>query len=271
MRANKIEKEVSGCSGGRAAATTAKAWLSVTTRRGGRARLARAAGSSVSRVTRAMQPRSRASRRVSACGRMRRPLGAAVSIGVTRSTTSPAATKPSSGEASTTAASWPLAANVIRRSRSAWPAPCARQSRQSGAASVPSSASQRALARCRPWSAWVTTTRRGLLAVARPCQAAVSAGAGGRWAGVTRMAKSVQDRRSRLRATRCSPRLPESSKPAVSQTATAPSAPSSMGITTGSVVVPAWGETMATVRPAMALIRLLPPLHGGRRVAPCQI
>ena len=68
--------------------TLAKAWLSVMTKRGGAASFSRAWASSVSCTTMAMPLLSKTLRNTCCCGRIKRPLGAALSMGVTRITTS---------------------------------------------------------------------------------------------------------------------------------------------------------------------------------------
>ena len=90
-RAKRMEKEVRGTSVGVSADTLAKAWLSVTTSLGRMPWLRkckRVSFSSTSRTTRESAPRSRMSRIVCCWGRMSRPLGAALSMGITRITRS---------------------------------------------------------------------------------------------------------------------------------------------------------------------------------------
>jgi hypothetical protein len=64
---------------------------------------------------------------------------------------------------------------------------------------------------------------------------------------VTSTARSVRSKALRVFCTRSSPRVPASSIPAVSMKSTGPSGSSSIGFSTGSVVVPAWSETMETL------------------------
>ena len=66
----------------------ANAWLSVMTRRGFLPRDESVSFNSVSRVTIEIAPASSTSRMVCCCGRIRRPFGAAESIGTTRTTKS---------------------------------------------------------------------------------------------------------------------------------------------------------------------------------------
>ncbi len=86
--ANRMENEVSGISSGTSRATCSKAWLSVMTRAGFCPRASKVCRSSVSLVTMETAPASRISRMVCCCGRIRRPLGAALSMGITRTTRS---------------------------------------------------------------------------------------------------------------------------------------------------------------------------------------
>ena len=85
---SRMEKEVSGISSGVSADTLANAWLSVMTRRGFLPRDESVSFNSVSRVTIEIAPASSTSRMVCCCGRIRRPFGAAESIGTTRTTKS---------------------------------------------------------------------------------------------------------------------------------------------------------------------------------------
>ena len=92
-RAKRMENEVRRTESGTIRLTMPKACESVTTSAGGsRSRLSVRA-SSVSRVTTGIQPASSSERMVCCCGRIRRPLGAAESIGVTRTTASPGDTR----------------------------------------------------------------------------------------------------------------------------------------------------------------------------------
>ncbi len=74
------------------------------------------------------------------------------------------------------------------------------------------------------------------------------------------IARSIVLITSRLRAIRFSPSIPSSSIPAVSINTTAPSPPISIFFETGSVVVPATSETIATSCPARAFMSELFPL-----------
>ncbi len=65
-------------------------------------------------------------------------------------------------------------------------------------------------------------------------------------AGLTISPRSVLSSTWSVRSTRFSPRSPVSSIPAVSMNRTGPTGRSSMGFSTGSVVVPALAETMET-------------------------
>ena len=90
-REKRIEKEVRVMFSGTAFETRANAWLSVTTSFGQTPcakKWSRVLFNSVSRTTRERAPRSRISRIVCCCGRIRRPFGAALSIGTTRMTRS---------------------------------------------------------------------------------------------------------------------------------------------------------------------------------------
>ncbi|MGC3999877.1 MAG: hypothetical protein QM767_21505 [Anaeromyxobacter sp.] len=83
---------------------------------------------------------------------------------------------------------------------------------------------------------------------------------------VTSRARSVRSITCRVFATRSSPSAPTSSMPAVSMNCTGPSGCSSKGFSTGSVVVPAWSETMETLCRTSALSRLdLPTLRRPKR------
>ncbi len=71
-------------SSGTILATCSNAWLSVMTRAGRFPREARVSLSSASLVTTETAPASRISRMVCCCGRIKRPFGAALSMGTTR-------------------------------------------------------------------------------------------------------------------------------------------------------------------------------------------
>ena len=92
-RAMRMEKDVNVISSGMTAATSPKTWLSVTTMRGGLPSSSSVFARAFSLTTTAVQLASRISRMVCCCGRMSRPFGAAVSIGTTRTTKSPAVSK----------------------------------------------------------------------------------------------------------------------------------------------------------------------------------
>ena len=81
-----MEKEVSGISSGVSLDTRANAWLSVTTREGFLPSVASVSRSSDSLTTTAMAPASITSRMACCWGKIIRPLGAAESMGVTRTT-----------------------------------------------------------------------------------------------------------------------------------------------------------------------------------------
>ena len=63
---------------------------------------------------------------------------------------------------------------------------------------------------------------------------------------------STRSRTARVRSTRSSPSAPSSSTPAVSTNRTGPSGSSSIGFSTGSVVVPAVADTIDTCWRVMA-------------------
>ena len=65
-------------------------------------------------------------------------------------------------------------------------------------------------------------------------------------AATTSTPTSVRSKTCRVRSTRISPRAPTSSIPAVSMNSTGPIGSSSIGFSTGSVVVPATSETIDT-------------------------
>ena len=71
-------------------------------------------------------------------------------------------------------------------------------------------------------------------------------------ASVTMMPRSTRSSTARVRAIRNSPSAPSSSMPAVSTNSTGPSGSSSIGFSTGSVVVPAVAETIDTCCRVMA-------------------
>ena len=83
---------------------------------------------------------------------------------------------------------------------------------------------------------WRARTPRGSCPRSRPT----------RPASATSTPRSVRSKTCRVRATRSSPRAPASSMPAVSMNSTGPSGSSSIGFSTGSVVVPARSETIDT-------------------------
>ena len=92
-RANRIENDVNGTAGGVSAATFKNACESVTTRTGGRLSRSSASRNSRSLTTRQYASLSSRSRIVWTCGRIKRPFGASLSIGTTRTTSSPGGTR----------------------------------------------------------------------------------------------------------------------------------------------------------------------------------
>ena len=188
------------------------------------------------------------SRSVCACGRMRRPLGACGSCGMTSSTVSPA-------WARLPVSDWlPLSgirpASVFRSSSSPVPfmALTGMMSQPSRLAMSASRVEGTSFIRSTLFN---TATKGTLACLSSPAHAASSSSVA---PSVTTMAMSACLMTSRVRSVRRSPTLPVSSKPAVSMSTHGPSGRISIDLLTGSVVVPATSLTMAICWPVRALI-----------------
>ena len=153
----RMENDVSGTSAGKRASTSPKAWESVTTRRGGRARAASRSGRPSTPVAQGKAPASSASRMTCCWGRMMRPLGAAESSGMTSTTTSPGVSRSPTSRRSSTA---PVARVASARFRSLSPSPVSADTRTRAARAEAPSFSAEAVA------LWSAPSERGSLSEA---------------------------------------------------------------------------------------------------------
>ena len=222
--------------------------------RGGAGSAASVPASSASRQMRALAPASSTSRMTCCCGRMRRPLGAALSMGITSTTISPGASRSAMSCGSGPAAE-PTRASVSLSS--AMPSPVAELVRTTAAAPA-TSGSAASEAR----SSLASATTHGMPCSEKSASSWASVSVRPRTASTTSTATSQVASTLRVASTRSSPRAPSSSKPGVSTMTTGPSGSSSMALRTGSVVVPATSETTASCWPVTAFTRLdLPALR----------
>ena len=257
----RIEKLVSGTPCGVSAATFRNAWESVTTSFGGVFSRSSALRNSRSFTTRQYASLSSKSRMASTCGRISRPLGASLSIGTTRTTSWPGPTRS------------PRMDGLSMKSGGAESSSACRKS------SDPRAAGGRRLDDGEFFARSRSVTSR------RPIQSAHQVnfvehhdelGSCGRPVRAAFLLQTLPSCRLRRRArpvpsgpepvwfSACvtSPSSPVSSMPAVSMNSTGPSGSSSIGFSTGSVVVPATGETIETCWRVIAFSRLdLPTLR----------
>ena len=205
-------------------------------------------------TTRHLAPASSSSRTACTCGRIRRPLGAPVSIGVTSMTVSPAcassATRGRSGSVRSETSRTSAARNAST------PSPVR--------AFVSTTGTPRACAARRSSS---VTGRRSVLLRTRTAGVPSSRALASRVlsegdrvrSDVTTIATSTQSSTASERRTRAWPSSPVSSIPAVSMKTTGPIGASSQAFSTGSVVVPATSDTMEILCPVRAFARELFP------------
>ena len=144
---------------------------------------------------------------------------------------------------------------------------CARRARCRLSASIPSPVAALTATSPSPQTAWrkshlLKTVRWGTPFSRRRLSRARSPSVMPAAASTTNTAISARFNSRRARCTRWAPISPSSSRPGVSIITTGPRGRSSMALRTGSVVVPAMGETMAAFCPVRALTRLdLPALR----------
>ena len=256
-RANRIENEVRGTSPGVSATTFRNAWESVMTSLGGRFRRPRAALSSRSFTTRQNESESSRSRIVCTWGRIRRPFGASLSIGTTSTTSSPGPTRSPTIRRASKYSAGAAASSAPRSSSMPVPWRAAVQTVGSFSAARRATRPGSGTARSDLLNATMTGTRR-----ASSSARSDSSKEPHEPASATSTPRSVRSRTLRVLAMRCSPRAPASSTPAVSMNSTGPSGSSSIGFSTGSVVVPGVADTIATSCRVIALRRLdLPTLR----------
>ncbi len=191
------------------------------------------------------------------CGRIRRPRGASLSMGTTSTASSPGPTRSprivglsmkSGGAASSSA--W---------RKSSTPRPSLAAVRHGRDLELLEARHGRRA--CSSRSILLKTTTTGVLR-SRNSSRMPSSNSPHAPASVTSTPRSVRSKTCIVRRARSSPRAPTSSMPAVSMKRTGPSGSSSIGFSTGSVVVPAKSETIETSWRVIALSRLdLPTLR----------
>ena len=184
-------------------------------------------------------------------GRIRRPLGAALSMGTTRITRSPGWSRSAMRRrpllSGFRCAMRSLRASIPRFVRAE--THTARSARDSGRGQSPS-------------SHLFQTTRQGISMPRMRSSRARSASARPSAASTTSRAMSVRRSSSSALSMRFWPSSPSSSRPGVSTSTTGPRGSSSIAFLTGSVVVPLVSETTARSWPVRALMRLdLPALR----------
>ncbi len=255
-RAKRIEKLVIGTSGGVSADTLRKAWESVTTSRGGRLSCSRACPSSRSLTTSAMASESMRSRIDCTCGRIRRPRGASLSIGTTSTAISPELTRSPRIDGLSMKSGGAASSSAWRKSSTPRPSLAAVST------GVSLSSSRRGTgAGCSLRSTLLKITTTGVLRSWNSSRMP-SSNSPHEPASVTSTPRSVRSKTCIVRRARSSPSTPTSSMPAVSMKRTGPSGSSSIGFSTGSVVVPAKSLTIETSWRVIALSRLdLPTLR----------
>ena len=214
----KMEKDVKGISLGKTLLTLPKIWLSVMTSFGGADNFSSVETSSVSLQTIAFAPASRISRMVCCWGKISLPLGAALSIGTTRTTTSPTS---SISEMMRRLVS-SLFASAAQVSRSSWmPVPCF---------ALTQTASLVFSGTCVNRSDLFQTIRWGIF---RSFAASISRSSASLnvWAASTTMtARSALFNTCFVFDTRSAPSSPSSSIPGVSMIITGPTGSSSMAL-----------------------------------------
>ena len=185
---------------------------------------------------------------------MRRPFGAALSMGTTSTTVSPGTSRSAMSCGSGPSAP-PTRASV---SLSSWiPSPVAELVRTTAA--TPAISGRRASA---ARSSLASATTQGMPCSEKSASSWRSVSQSPRAASTTSTATSQVASTLRVASTRSSPKAPSSSKPGVSTMTTGPSGSSSIALRTGSVVVPATSETTASCWSVTAFTRLdLPALR----------
>ena len=203
---------------------------------------------SESRTTTGTAPASSRSRMTICCGRIRRPLGAALSIGTTRITGSPGFTRSRTRgfSAEEVFASFPSASF-----NSHIPSPVSALTGRTESG-IRSAFCSDACSR----SVLFRAIRKGISFCLNSSISSRSASCIPVTADTTRTARSVWFRILLVRRTRSSPSSPASSIPGVSMITTGPIGSSSMVFFTGSVVGPFTSETMESSWPVTALTTL---------------
>ena len=229
---------MSGISLGTVLSTNANTWESVITMRGFTDREFRVFSNSLSRHTTGMAPLSKASLITCCCGSIRRPLGAALSIGVTSTIRSLADTR-----SDISFCSFPVFLSIpATRSLSSvifvpFKALTHRAlSFHSDQAEGKLSSSER--------SDLLSISSQGMFLFLNSSMSFLSAALTVAVISATSSAMSLASRARSARAMRSSPRALSSSNPGVSVIMTGPSGRSSMLFLTGSVVVPRISDTM---------------------------
>ena len=230
-----------GTSVGVSPATFRKAWESVTTRAGGFFMLSRQSRSSRSLTTTQVASWSSRSRIVCTCGMIKRPLGASRSMGTTSTTVSPPRTMSPTIVGGVISASGTTRISSWRNSGAPRPSEATARMWAMSRAARSASSSGAGWAR----SSLLKTTTTG---VSSAVNSATSPSSKSPHAPASQTMAATSARSIILRdfSTRSAPRAPTSSMPAVSMKSTGPSGSSSMAFSTGSVVVPATGETIET-------------------------
>ena len=183
-------------------------------------------------------------------GRIRRPLGASLSMGTTSTASSPGPTRSPRMAGLSMKCSGALSSRAWRKSR--MPCPLGADVNTTGSCS---SCSRTGVPAWPLVSILFTTTMAGTLC-SRSLSTIFSSNSPHSPGSVTTTPRSVRSNTCLVRSARSSPRAPTSSMPAVSMKSTGPRGSSSMGFSTGSVVVPANSETMDTFCRVMAFSRL---------------
>ena len=250
-RASKMEKVVHRTFFGVSATMRSTTCESQITRSGGADSLARAARYSVSFATTAMALPSSAARTACACGKINRPLGASMSTGMISSATPPGGTAPPSRSGVCSVPSGMSCPNAALKAFTT-------RSRCPGAAADSITKGEIAFKRSKNaadgfcTSVLPTTTNRGRPAafISRNSRSSCSVQTSG---SVISTATSTRRSAASIFSRRFAPSAESSSTPPVSVKTTGPMGSNSIVFSTGSVVVPACGDVMATSWPATRL------------------